>query len=928
MRRERILDGLGGFIYQHPRVIALATVVATLAALLAIRGMPFDATFFSLFPKSNPDVDRFHEAVEEFGGSSHLLVLLETPGGGPDRDRLLACAEALAPSIADIDDVERVEFRIDTEFLETHGLIFLDPADLGRLDAALTVQSDAIAAVLAEPSVAGALVSINEGLPQTIGSAGGGDLRDAQLGLEALDALVVTIEDRLLDAPDAPIDAARARIERIVARWVGRTAGVDVATLIERGGYLLGPGDASLLLIVRLDADPLHSAFGFDLYDQVKEVADATAGQAGLSVGYAGHFAMGAEDQRRTLSKVQLLSFISLLLVIVTFVFLLRSRWAPLLVGLPLLLGVTWTFGLVRVVLGEMTLMSAVFGIALFGLGVDFAIHLLFRLGEELDRRPDLGEAIRVTLRTTGKGVITGGLTTALAFFGLNASEFRGAHHLGTTTGMGMICCVVAFVVVMPAMLVGIAWIRGSAGAPPIGRATPSAGSIDAIVGWVCRHPVVTLVVALLVTGGFATQLTRFELIYDLEKIIQQDLPSVATKHRVEEQFGLTSEFAMLAASDLEEADRFAKELRTKASISKVEGPSDLVPTDQGSRVPLARSIGATAGALLDRGARGPAPGAAPSGAGDPAAVADGLDRLARSAASAIPIAGPLAPDLLAFATRAASVAGRLRETPPASTHVAALDAEVGVAFGDALERLRPFAEATEFGFDDLPDHVKARYLGRTGRLVVLAYPHDARFSREAIDAFKADVMSVSEDGAALAFMVNVLLQAALETMPRTIAVVVVLVCLLLLVDLRSVRLTILAMVPLGFGAVVGFGATCVLSPVMSVLALGAFPLVFGIGIDDGVHLIHRFREDGGRDVPGAVAATGRAILFTSVTTAMSFGCLLFTNHPGLAGLGLTVSLGVLGCFVASITVLPAILQLGVGSSPGAASEEPSGRAA
>jgi hypothetical protein len=98
----------------------------------------------------------------------------------------------------------------------------------------------------------------------------------------------------------------------------------------------------------------------------------------------------------------------------------------------------------------------------------------------------------------------------------------------------------------------------------------------------------------------------------------------------------------------------------------------------------------------------------------------------------------------------------------------------------------------------------------------------------------------------------------------------------------------------------------------MNVLALGALPLIFGIGVDDGVHLVHRYREDG--DPVTACASVGRAILLTTITTLISFGALLLLNHVGLATLGLLVGTGVAFCFLTSVTVFPAaVVYLRIG---------------
>lgn len=890
--RARLMDALAVFVVRRPWAIVLCATAATVAALGAIRDIPFDVTFFSILPLEHPEVQLFNSAVRDFGGSSNLLILIEDD----DPSSLTACADALAETLPEIQEVVRVDHRVDHEILEHRALLYIEQERLERLANLLEQHQPSIEALLTRPSLHAALTLTQQVWSPEIGGSPPTSPAEAEVVLGAFDQLLTSAEQRLRGVPSEPGALARALRKPL-------DPSTNAPDLQATGGYLLSPDRTALLVLVGLATDPLHSAFGFDVYERVKAIGDSLASDHAVKIGYAGHFAMGYEDQNRTLDRVKILSAVSLLLVVGIFVLVLRSRWAPALVVVPLLLGVLWTFGLVRLVLGQMTLTSAVFGIALFGLAVDFAIHLLFRLGEEFDAGAPPEEVIRITLRTTGLGVITGGVTTSIAFFALNVSDFRGAHHLGTTTGMGMLCCMVAFVVIMPAMVAAIG--RRSQRAP-LSAVALSFGPIDMIVDLVCRRPRTTLAIAIAATVLLALPIRDFRLVYDLEKIIQQDLPSVATRHRIEKRFSPGSEFAMVPAANLAEARQIADALRACPTVSRVESPSDLLPVNQAARLPLARRVGSLAAELLATAPSEPAKG----NHDDPDALAASLERLAVQVTSAAWAAGRLDEKTLAVTARCSSLSRLLRESPDAAQRLPALNAELGAILRDGLELLAQHRDTQPLELSDLPPAVANKFRGKSGRLLVMAHPVDHGLNRESILAFKHDVRAVNQEATSLTFMVELMVRAGLDTLPQTLMTIVALIGVVLLLDFRRVSDVLLTLIPLGFGATWGLGVTCLVAPVISILMLGAFPLIFGIAIDDGVHLIHRFRETGGLDVRRAVAATGKAIFFTSLTTALSFGCLLLTNHTGLAGLGLLVSLGVAACFVTSITVLPAILQL------------------
>ena len=85
-------------------------------------------------------------------------------------------------------------------------------------------------------------------------------------------------------------------------------------------------------------------------------------------------------------------------------------------------------------------------------------------------------------------------------------------------------------------------------------------------------------------------------------------------------------------------------------------------------------------------------------------------------------------------------------------------------------------------------------------------------------------------------------------------------------------------------------------------------PLVIGIGITNGIHILNRYAEE---QNPGILAkSTGKAVLVSGLTTIAGFGSLIIAKHEGIKSLGLIMALGTATCMIAGLTVLPAILTL------------------
>ncbi len=103
-------------------------------------------------------------------------------------------------------------------------------------------------------------------------------------------------------------------------------------------------------------------------------------------------------------------------------------------------------------------------------------------------------------------------------------------------------------------------------------------------------------------------------------------------------------------------------------------------------------------------------------------------------------------------------------------------------------------------------------------------------------------------------------------------------------------------------------GITQIIGKQLDVMNVMAIPLIIGIGIDDGVHIIHRWRREGYRSVKTVFSSTGKAILLTSLTTMLAFGSLVFSLRRGYGSLGSALFIGVGACFLATVLILPGII--------------------
>ena len=133
-------------------------------------------------------------------------------------------------------------------------------------------------------------------------------------------------------------------------------------------------------------------------------------------------------------------------------------------------------------------------------------------------------------------------------------------------------------------------------------------------------------------------------------------------------------------------------------------------------------------------------------------------------------------------------------------------------------------------------------------------------------------------------------------------------VSIVLVLDFARLRLVWLALLPTALGSLQLCGLLGMLDIPLNPANMIVLPLILGIGIDDGVHVVHDFRRQfGGYRIS---RSTATAVLITTLTTNVGFGSLMLAQHEGLRSLGRVLTLGVTCCLVNSVVVLPAALKL------------------
>jgi predicted exporter len=138
-----------------------------------------------------------------------------------------------------------------------------------------------------------------------------------------------------------------------------------------------------------------------------------------------------------------------------------------------------------------------------------------------------------------------------------------------------------------------------------------------------------------------------------------------------------------------------------------------------------------------------------------------------------------------------------------------------------------------------------------------------------------------------------------------------VIVVILIVWTFRTWRLCALAVTPTVVGLIWTAGLLAMAGVVMDLFALFAVVTFVGIGIDYGIHVVHRYRDHGHAEA--AIAQLAPVIVVAGLITLLGYGTLVTSSYPPLRSIGIVSAVSVLALVAASLLVLPALL---VGGRP------------
>ncbi|MFQ5751674.1 MAG: MMPL family transporter, partial [bacterium] len=244
-----------------------------------------------------------------------------------------------------------------------------------------------------------------------------------------------------------------------------------------------------------------------------------------------------------------------------------------------------------------------------------------------------------------------------------------------------------------------------------------------------------------------------------------------------------------------------------------------------------------------------------------------------------------------------------------------------GVVTGEdkkRLDKLIPYLQVEKpFTWEQFPEKDKQQFVNKKGEKgnFVFIYPSvGLRDGKKAIE-FRNDIGEIttrsgrtyyaSSSNIIFAEMLTMLIKEGKLAVLLTFLVVFIIVY----IDFRNLKSVIFVLTPLVLG-ILWMGVVMFLFDMkFNLFNIVVIPSVIGIGVDNGVHIYHRYKEEGAGSLYHVLKNTGLAITMTTLTTIVGYSGLILARHPGLNSIGDLAVIGLSSTYITAMVVLPALLQ-------------------
>ena len=702
---------------------------------------------------------------------------------------------------------------------------------------------------------------------------------------EAIEALEdgeeIELEPLLLQINQALMAAANQETHRV--SWQSLMSGEDNNKPINRQFILLQPVlDYSSLLP------------GKPAIDRINEIGQELGIEqnVGANIRLTGSAVLSYEEMISVTRGTEIAMILALCMVTAIMLFGLGSLRLMIATLSTLIFGLILTAAFATFAIGKLNLISVAFAVLYIGLGVDFAIHYCLRYRELLIDGLDNKEALQESSINIGSSLFLCAITTAIGFFAFIPTDYDGVAELGLISGIGMFISLIVTLTLLPALL-GLMPLRVKS------RKVKRSATINKLLLLPLTKARTIKILSVLVVVLLLGLLSGVRFDYNTLNLQDPDNESVQTYQDLLADSNTSPWTGIILAKGKQEALQLYDKFTALPLVKKVIWIDDFIPPEQDEKLIIIDDMSLLLGDIPDESST--------SAITNEQRLDSILDFKRKLEGSKLVLEDDIFAELLSELSSYIAILSAENEETQVNK-LQALEESLLASLPGRLDTLRSSLNADYITYDSLPRALVQRWHSGADHYLLEIYPRENISDNDLMRRFVEELQSADPRVIGSPIVNLEASDAVIKAFRQAFVYAFIVITIFLLILLSRKQDAVYVLAPLLMAAVCTGGISVLFDLPLNFANVIALPLLLGIGVDSGIHILHRFRTALPDDHNLLATSSARAVVVSTLTTIGSIGNLAFSPHLGTASMGKMLTIGIAATLVCMLIVLPSLL--------------------
>ncbi|HWD92825.1 MAG TPA: MMPL family transporter [Verrucomicrobiae bacterium] len=905
----RVLAWTARLVIRHRKLIIVSqAILFVLSVFITVKYLRFDTNRDNLVGQNEKYQHAFLAYKREFPQQDDLAVVVESE----DLEKNRQFIERLgAKVLAQPTYFTNVIFNNDLKMLGRKALLFVPESDLGELRNQLKSYAPFVEKFAQTTNLVSFFDLINKQF-RTSAREENEQTKSLMGALPALERILALADDSLHRPGTPPSPGVTALFDP------SGSAETNIYVTYDNGRLFVLSAEPRTL---PEQADPIKTGqdqdnFNGDCVQLLRRlVAETQVEVPGVNAGVTGMPVLDYDEMVQSQKDTTVASIVSLVICALIFIYGYNETGRPIKATICLVVGLAYTLAFATLAIGHVNILTVTFVPMLVGLAIDFGVHLITRYEEELRHGKTEEAALTTAMVYTGQGIFTGAFTTAGAFLAMYFTRFKGIQEMGLICGGGLAVCFIPMMTLLPVLL-----LRGRQNV--IDHAVGEPRHRAQIENLWLKHPGIVLAITIVLCALAATQIRKVRFDYNVLKLQSTSLPSVRTEEKLIKSAGQSLLYGAVIVDTAAEAVAVEQQITNLSTVASVQTMANYLLENPTNKLRLIGEIKSDLAPLQFK-----QPDLRPVDVTDLSVTLFSFGGYCNAALDAIGTNDPALSGQ--FRSLRATIENLRRDLTAGSDNQVEANVRQLTAYQQALyndlretfESLKNQDDSSGLRAEDLPPSLRNMFIGVTGKFLVQVYPKKDAWQREnqkefidqlrqSLDPKNTGTPVITGMPVQLYEYTELLKDSYVQAAYYSLAAIVVLI----LFHFRSVSSVILSLAPVAIGSIWLGGVMGLFHVPLNPANIMILPLVIGIGVTNGIHILNRFAEEQQSNI--LARSTGKAVFVSGLTAIAGFGSLVLAKDRGIHSLGIVMAAGVTACMIAALTFLPTLLNIMSKSGP------------